>query len=408
MVDGYTVSDERNAEGAAQLIDATASIPNGTGIDIIVNQTTDGGLSLSETVSLSNGANAIDLSNFDDASGSYYIRAEFTGLDPDLGLGNVTVYVETDAGAERKTITWSVNEDWVQSTTADGVVYEDTPNTDHTNADTVKRGYAIADPTPANPFMYYPMHENSGSTAYDFGTNDTNAEIGGGVNTGVTGLIDTTAYEFNSEYVTVGSTIPDSVVLLPASDDLTHFSGDTGSFVIDDTSPVLPVGNNNDLSLKSSGSGERVIGSNSGLDNYPSTDTEFELSVYVDNVDSTAAAAYYTCSGLDPQNTDSGYGVAFRPDNSDIGVFRRDSGNFSSLDLQNYDWNTGWYTFNLLHESDGSITWSATEVSADTVVASGTPSDSTYITGGAFDYDYLTYRVVSDNPTLDLWYQPNE
>lgn len=208
--------------------------------------------------------------------------------------------------------------------------------------------------------------------------------------------------------ITMGTGIPNSVVLLPESDDLAHFSGDTGSFDINDNSPVLPVANNNDLSLKLSGSNTREIGSNSGLDNYPSVDVTFEVSHYVDVANSTAVELYYNvdrATGI--ISNGSGYGLNIRPDNSDIGVFRRDSGSFSSIDIQNYNWNTGWYSWSVTHQSDGTIVWSVTEVDTDTEVASGNMSDSKYITSGSFDYNYVAFRVVSDTPSFDLWHQPN-
>lgn len=100
-------------------------------------------------------------------------------------------------------LTWSTSADWDNGQSDSGTVHESVTNTDHSDESIVKKGYRIASPRfPANLTGYYPLHEDSGSTAYDFSGNNNDGTINGAT-VGVTGLLGTTAYSFdgNNDYI---------------------------------------------------------------------------------------------------------------------------------------------------------------------------------------------------------------
>lgn len=86
---------------------------------------------------------------------------------------------------------------WDEEASGSGVVHQSTANTDHTNASILKQGYDYAnfsEVTP-NPVACWPLHEDSGSTAYDLaGTND---GAYNGPTLGQTGILGTTAPSFD-------------------------------------------------------------------------------------------------------------------------------------------------------------------------------------------------------------------
>ena len=211
--------------------------------------------------------------------------------------------------------------------------------------------------------------------------------------------------------VSVGiDAIPDSVILLPESDDLDHFGGDTGQFTIDDTSPVyepFESVDNNQLSLKLPAA-TNEIGSSSGLDNYPSTDTTFRFAVQPATSDDSVRLAYSTDTPNDHENGDS-YAIDINPDNGFIRSYYWDGGSFGDILIDaDLSWNLGeMHSVEFLHESDGSITCSVFDKDGATLVDAATASDSTYITDGNFDNTGISVRVESGDPdAVDLWYLP--
>jgi len=103
--------------------------------------------------------------------------------------------------------TWDTAGDWDSATSESGVVHEAVANTDHDDADTVKRGYSAANPHLSSALVSYtPYHEDSGSTANDVSGNGADGNINGAT-PGATGLLGTTALDFDgSDYVSYSST----------------------------------------------------------------------------------------------------------------------------------------------------------------------------------------------------------
>lgn len=95
--------------------------------------------------------------------------------------------------------TWNTATDWDNAQSESGVVHESVANTDHNDATVVKQGYTTKSvPYSSNNLAYWPLHEDSGTTAYDFGGLNLgfDGDIKNNPNLGVGGLLGTTSYEF--------------------------------------------------------------------------------------------------------------------------------------------------------------------------------------------------------------------
>ena len=91
-------------------------------------------------------------------------------------------------------LTWETAADWDAAQSESGVVHESVANTDHDDATILKKGYSAASafPEPASLELYYPLHEDSGTTAFDQSGNNRDATINGGT-LNASGLLGTTA-----------------------------------------------------------------------------------------------------------------------------------------------------------------------------------------------------------------------
>lgn len=102
-------------------------------------------------------------------------------------------------------LTWNTATEWDNSQSESGAVHESVTNTDHDDASIVKKGYRISNPYLSNSLVgYYPCHEDSGSTCYDFsGFNNDGSINGATVN--VTSILGTTGYSYGgSDSVSFG------------------------------------------------------------------------------------------------------------------------------------------------------------------------------------------------------------
>jgi len=133
----------------------------------------------------------------------------------------VALVVVTAQPAAAASVSWGTSSDW-DNATSDSVVHESTANTDYNNALNVRLGYSPGDPLYKNSLVaYYPFQEDSGDTAYDFSENDNSGTIEG-ASPGTSGLLGTTAYDFDGG--DDGVSIPNLGVNLDGSDSFT-FSG---------------------------------------------------------------------------------------------------------------------------------------------------------------------------------------
>lgn len=95
------------------------------------------------------------------------------------------------------TLTWDTATEWDNAVSEDGVVHESTTNTDHNDATIVKQGYSASSPyEPVSLAGYWPFHEDSGSTAYDFSGNNNDGTIVGAT-MGASAPLGTTGYDLD-------------------------------------------------------------------------------------------------------------------------------------------------------------------------------------------------------------------
>lgn len=103
-------------------------------------------------------------------------------------------------------IRWDSESDWDSADSETGVVHESAENTDFSDASEVRKGYSVQSPLYASSLVgYWPLQEDSGSTAYDFSGSDYDGAVNGPAQ-GVKGLLGTSSYSFDSsssDYVSV-------------------------------------------------------------------------------------------------------------------------------------------------------------------------------------------------------------
>ena len=195
-----------------------------------------------------------------------------------------------------------------------------------------------------------------------------------------------------------GPAISDSV-LLPESDDLTHFGGDTTDFDINTNSPKFNTGFT-DLSLKFTGSSNVSIGSLSGLDNYPEVGQPHRIAAFNGTGDSRWDLLFSNDSETE---LGTGYGIFARPRDDDITIRRWDDGSVDNLQVLNeVGWTIGeWHEIEILHEANGDLTVTVFDKDG-TQIDQGSANDSTHITDGTYDNVGVGLRQ-SENNTDDAW-----
>jgi|GEM_PF-1307730 len=102
-------------------------------------------------------------------------------------------------------IIWETAGDWDSAASDDGVVHESVANTDHDDGGTVKRGYSAETPLFGTDLaIYWPLQEDSGSTANDFSGAGNDGTVNGAT-LGASGLLGTSAYGFDGtdDYVEI-------------------------------------------------------------------------------------------------------------------------------------------------------------------------------------------------------------
>jgi len=117
------------------------------------------------------------------------------------------------------TVTWETAADWDAAQSESGVVHESVANTDHDDDTIVKKGYAAGTPYRSTDLVaYYPLHEDSGTTANDLSGNSNDAAYAGPT-LGQTGLLGTTCPSFDGSDDWVD--LPDSFGIFDGSSDWT-------------------------------------------------------------------------------------------------------------------------------------------------------------------------------------------
>jgi len=199
-----------------------------------------------------------------------------------------------------------------------------------------------------------------------------------------------------------GPDIPDSV-LLPESDDLTHFSGDTADYDINSNAPKFNT-EYTDLSLKTTNpsSGNESIFSTSGLSFYPQVGQPHRFAVYLDSTNSISQIGFNNDSESSRNN---GYSVAFLEPNGgfdQVEVRRWDGGSVTRLATKSaFGLSAGeWHEAEVLHESDGSLTVTIFD-NTGTQLTQFSLSDSTHLSSGS--YDNQGVFIINGRPEADAY-----
>lgn len=157
------------------------------------------------------------------------------------------------------TLEWNSAAEWDGAASESGVAHESTANTDHNDATILKQGYPYSPPPFSTSLIaYYPLHEDSGSTANDLSGNGNDGTITG-TTLGATGLLGTTAYDFDG--------VDDYVDLGTISTNLSSFTL-AGWFQFDDTSSqqeTICLSGNNDCYLGTRNGNYSVFVYNAGV-----------------------------------------------------------------------------------------------------------------------------------------------
>jgi len=132
------------------------------------------------------------------------------GLSPigDIASGGLTANVT-------QTITWETATDWDNRTSELGVAHESVANTDHNDDTIVRKGYNYTTPFKSSDLEFYlPLHEDSGTTAYDITGNHNGTYEGPTLGQG--GILGDTAPEWGTnDVISMGTGV------MPTSGDLT-------------------------------------------------------------------------------------------------------------------------------------------------------------------------------------------
>ena len=161
--------------------------------------------------------------------------------------------------------------------------------------------------------------------------------------------------------------IPDSAILPPEEDSLTHFSGDTGGYAINDDSPII-WDEFNELSLKKTSTSQQTIGSTSGLQNYPEPGDSFSFFVREGSGEPRSLFAWAVQDASDAVLGGS-YGFRGEADNNQI-VFVKDGSTVSSEPMTINS--ETWYDVEIEWETNGDITITVYDVDQSTGDRTGT------------------------------------
>jgi len=202
------------------------------------------------------------------------------------------------------------------------------------------------------------------------------------------------------------SPIPDNPVLLPESDDDTHFSGDTAGISINSNSPVLQQSDNNDLSFKfapNDGAGTNYdnVYSTSGLPNYPQVGTKTIFGLYAQSGEDQRVY-WSTAGGILSSDC---YGLIADFGGGNIGYIRRDGGSNPVTNTDSFSWTTGqFYVIEVTHESGGAITIDAYSDYSGSSDVTFTATDGTHLTSGSFDQTGIGFRNFSSSDIVVDWW----
>lgn len=107
---------------------------------------------------------------------------------------------------ESGSVGWSSEADWDNSTNESNVHHGVVPNTDQDDTDSVSLGESYNTPVGSDSLVgFYPLDEDSGSTAVDLAGTANNGTVSSSVRVDVEGVNDGSAYDLNGGDVNLGA-----------------------------------------------------------------------------------------------------------------------------------------------------------------------------------------------------------
>ena len=189
--------------------------------------------------------------------------------------------------------------------------------------------------------------------------------------------------------------IPDSV-LLPETGDLTNFSGDTGSFAIDNDIATPTELTDYRLKYDATTDNQSIV-STSGLDNYPAVDQPWSLWVYIpEKVDDDPTIHTGIMTDGTIKGADS-YEILIEAVGRSTFALRKDGSVIQSSSPSLSE--DQWVEVRGLHEANGDFEFKLYD-DGGSEIASVTGSDSSHITSGSYDHSGI-YLEEGRNDTGD-------
>lgn len=205
---------------------------------------------------------------------------------------------------------------------------------------------------------------------------------------------DTSSYSFTVDL--------DAAIIQPLSDDLTHFTGDTGAAFIDSSSPVA-VNYPTDLSLKLNSGGSNVgIASGSGLPYYPQTDDVWRVWWY----GAKSQIPFIWASDNTGLFSGDQYELIIEGGSTNPFSIRvRQGGSPTTLATSSTDLSSNtFYEFEVSHASTGDVTATVYDIDGNSLETI-TATDSNLITSGSFDNNAIEIANANGGSDMmvDFW-----
>lgn len=115
-------------------------------------------------------------------------------------IGDIANAAVTDNSPGGSTLSWSTASDWDSAQSESGTVHESVTNTDYNDESTIEHGYSIENAS--GLLAYYPLQEQSGTTAYEASGNEQNGVYNGATPNGQS-LDGVTGAEINSGRIAI-------------------------------------------------------------------------------------------------------------------------------------------------------------------------------------------------------------
>lgn len=175
-----------------------------TQIDFAGGETTEVEYALFFDSSQLSSGDTVDFRAYDNGNGnvlSTYSQTPTLSVSANIPESGTTPVMATPLASESTTpliISWKAGSDWDDFNTQSGVVHESTQYSDYNDAGLLQQGYPLQAPLFQNACIgFFPLHEDSGTTAYDYSQIGATGTYVGGPTLGQPGLLGTTCPSFD-------------------------------------------------------------------------------------------------------------------------------------------------------------------------------------------------------------------